>query len=134
LKNYSEQVTLLDTGSPTFHSAADPPSPADTERISIQLSQLRIDNAHVILCRANGERHFDAVYLALGSTSQHVLARSLGAICDEHGSLQVNAHQETTVQRLYAVGDVVRGLNQVIVAAAEGAVAATDLHNKLRAS
>jgi len=27
---------------------------------------------------------------------------------------------------------VVRGLNQVIVAAAESAIAATDIHNKLR--
>jgi thioredoxin reductase (NADPH) len=44
----------------------------------------------------------------------------------------VNAHQETTVPRLYAAGDVVRGLNQVVVAAAESAIAATDIHNRLR--
>jgi thioredoxin reductase (NADPH) len=30
------------------------------------------------------------------------------------------------------VGDVVRGLNQVVVAAAEAAVAATHIHNRLR--
>ena len=53
--------------------------------------------------------------------------------CDEHGALVVNAHQETSVPRLYAAGDVVRGLNQVVVAAAESAIAATDIHNKLRA-
>jgi thioredoxin reductase (NADPH) len=46
--------------------------------------------------------------------------------------LIVNAHQETSVPRLYAAGDVVRGLNQVVVAAAEAAIAATDIHNKLR--
>jgi hypothetical protein len=33
---------------------------------------------------------------------------------------------------LYAAGDLVRGLNQVVVAAAEAAIAATDIHNKLR--
>lgn len=59
---------------------------------------------------------------ALGCSSQHDLTRSLGASCDEHGALQVNAHQETTVSRLYAAGDVVRGLNQVVVAAAESAI------------
>ena len=69
---------------------------------------------------------------ALGCSSQHDLARSLGASCDEHGALQVNAHQETTVSRLYAAGDVVRGLNQVVVAAAESAIGATGIHNKLR--
>ena len=46
--------------------------------------------------------------------------------------LRVNAHQETSVPRLYAAGDVVRGLNQVVVAASESAIAATDIHNKLR--
>jgi thioredoxin reductase (NADPH) len=36
------------------------------------------------------------------------------------------------VPRLYAAGDVVRGLNQFVVAAAESAIAATDIHKKLR--
>ncbi len=66
----------------------------------------------------------------LGCSPQHDLARSLLAICDEHGTLRANAHQETSVSRLYAAGDVVRGLNQVVVAAAESAIAATDIHNK----
>jgi thioredoxin reductase (NADPH) len=49
-----------------------------------------------------------------------------------NGAPPVNAHVETSVGGLYAAGDVVRGLNQLIVAAAESAVAATDVHNKLR--
>ena len=72
------------------------------------------------------------VYIALGCSPQHDLARSLLAVCDAHGGLQVNLHQQTTVPRLYAAGDIVRGLNQVVVAAAESAIAATDIHNKLR--
>lgn len=50
------------------------------------------------------------------------------------GALLVNPHQETSVSGLYAAGDLVRGLNQVIVAAAEAAIGATDIHNKLRAA
>ena len=38
----------------------------------------------------------------------------------------------TGVPGLYAAGDVVRGLNQIAVATAEAAVAATDIHNRLR--
>ena len=86
------------------------------------------------LCTPQGERDFDVVYLALGCSPQHSLARSLNAQCDEHGALVVNSHQETSICRLYAAGDVVRGLNQVAVAAAEGAIAAVDIHNKLRAA
>jgi thioredoxin reductase (NADPH) len=64
------------------------------------------------------------VYLAWGCTPQHDLVRSLQAASDEHDVLRVNAHQETTVPRLYTAGDVVRGLNQVVVAASESAIAA----------
>ena len=44
----------------------------------------------------------------------------------------VDDHQETTVPGLYAAGDVVRGLNQLTVASAEAAVAATASHNRFR--
>ena len=44
----------------------------------------------------------------------------------------MDAHQQTTTPGLYAAGDVVRGLNQIAVASAEAAVAATDIHNRLR--
>jgi thioredoxin reductase (NADPH) len=130
LKNYSDQVTFLDVGAPA--SPASAPSSCGFERISIQLSDLRIREDNVTLCSSRSKRHFDVVYLALGCSSQHDLARSLLARCDEHGALRVNAHQETSVPGLYAAGDVVRGLNQVVVAAAESAIAATDIHNKLR--
>jgi thioredoxin reductase (NADPH) len=43
-----------------------------------------------------------------------------------------SGHIRTTVPRLYAAGDIVRGLNQVVVAAAESAIAATDIHDEPR--
>lgn len=64
---------------------------------------------------------------------QSRLAVSWGAAHDPDGNLVVNAHQETSIEGLYAAGDVVRGLNQIAVAAAEAAIAATDIHKRLRA-
>jgi len=122
---------LLDIGSPSLPSAAGSGSAA-IERLPNEVSDVRIHENRFTLCTPTGERHFDVAYLALGYSSQHDLARSLGASCDENGALQVDAHQQTTVPRLYAAGDVVRELNQVVVAAAESAIAATDIHNKLR--
>jgi thioredoxin reductase (NADPH) len=127
LSYYSNDVTLLHIGPARVCSS----SPG-IERISIQLSDLCIKEERVTLSCAQGERNFDVLYLALGCSAQHDLARSLLAECDEHGALVVNAHQETSVPGLYAAGDLVRGLNQVVVAAAESAIAATDIHNKLR--
>jgi thioredoxin reductase (NADPH) len=133
LKHYSDQVTLLHIGSANFTSTIKASDSSDLERLSIQLSDLCIREDRVTVTSGQAERTFDVVYLALGCSPLHDLARSLRARCDEHGALQVNAHQETTIPGLYAAGDVVRGLNQVIIAAAESAIAATDIHNKLRA-
>ena len=59
------------------------------------------------------------------------LARALGAELDESGRLVTGEHMETSVDGLYAAGDVVRGLNQISVAEGEAAIAATAIHNRL---
>ena len=131
LTTYSDQVTLLHVGEAPAPAARGSGSDG-IERLTIKISDLGIREDRVTLTSPSGNRSFDVVYLALGCSPQHELARSLNARCDEHGALQVNAHQETSVPRLYAAGDIVRGLNQVVIAAAESAIAATDIHNKLR--
>jgi thioredoxin reductase (NADPH) len=132
LTTYSDAVTLLHLGERPADVGPNRIGPQRIEAIPIQLSDLSIGEQEVSLRTSGGVRHFDVVYLALGCTAQNSLAQGLRARCDESGPLIVNAHQETSVPRLYAAGDVVRGLNQVIIAAAEGAIAATDIHNKLR--
>ena len=77
---------------------------------------------------------FDVFYSALGCVPQNLLAVTLGAARDKDNALIVTGHQMTSVEGLYAAGDIVRGLNQVVVAAAEAAIAATDIHNRLRHS
>jgi thioredoxin reductase (NADPH) len=131
LKTYSERVSLLmieSTDLAPDWDAAD----ATTERLIVRLSDIRVEENAVVVDTLTGERRFDVVYSALGCSPRHELARALGARCDEHCAMVVNAHQETSVPGIYAAGDVVRGLNQVVVAAAESAIAATDIHNKLR--
>jgi thioredoxin reductase (NADPH) len=75
---------------------------------------------------------FDHLYLALGCEPQSGLCTALGAARDGEGNLLVDAHQMTSIEGLYAAGDVVRGLNQIAVAAGEAAIAATAIHNRLR--
>jgi thioredoxin reductase (NADPH) len=43
----------------------------------------------------------------------------------------VDSHQRTAVNGLYAAGDVVRGLSQISVAAAQAAIAATAINASL---
>ncbi len=84
------------------------------------------------VCTEGGRpNHFDIIYAAFGITPQTTLARALGARVDETGRLYANEHQQTSVDGLYAAGDVVRGLNQISVAEGEAAIAATAIHNRL---
>jgi thioredoxin reductase (NADPH) len=74
---------------------------------------------------------FDMLYSALGLTHASQLATALGAKALDNGQLLVDPHQQTTVQGLYAVGDVSADLNQINVAAGHAAIAATAIHNRL---
>lgn len=49
----------------------------------------------------------------------------------QQGLLLVNAHQETSVHGLFAIGDCVKSLAQVSVAVGHAAIASTAVHNRL---
>jgi thioredoxin reductase (NADPH) len=93
---------------------------------------LQFDGTHCGFVDLNGERRdFDTIYPVLGSRSQATLAIALGANVDKEDELVVNADQMTSVDGLYAIGDVVSALNQISVAVGHAAVAATTIHNVL---
>ena len=73
----------------------------------------------------------DTLYPVLGADAQSGLARRLGAAVDAGGELRVDGHQQTSIDGLYAIGDVVSGLNQISVAMGHAAIAATAIHNRL---
>ncbi|MGN6512882.1 MAG: NAD(P)/FAD-dependent oxidoreductase, partial [Lysobacteraceae bacterium] len=74
---------------------------------------------------ADGDtRAYDVVYPVLGGVAQSQLATALGARCDEDGNLVTDRHQQTSVDGLYAIGDVVSALNQIAVGVGHAAIAA----------
>jgi thioredoxin reductase (NADPH) len=85
----------------------------------------------IIVDTAEGHYTFDSVYPALGSDTHTQLAEMLGARLNEQGCIGVDAHQRTSVDGLYAAGDVVIGLDQISHAMGEGGVAATTIRNDL---
>ncbi|TPW01323.1 MAG: thioredoxin reductase (NADPH) [bacterium] len=133
LRTYSDRVTLIHTG-----PAAALTDETELARMGIELIRAPIDNVtlegdRVTALNWGGTfRSFDLVYSALGTSPNADLADSLDAKTGEDGRLFVDARQQTSVAGLYAAGDVVRGLNQIAVASAEAAVAATSIHNTLR--
>jgi thioredoxin reductase (NADPH) len=136
LRTYSAVITLLLTAAET----ADLSSATRTalQAAGIALSHIIIGSVSVdlngvtVLTVEGGQQHrFDLVYTAFGTTPQSALAAELGARVEATGRLLVDEHQATSVAGLYAAGDLVKGLNQISVAAGEAAIAATAIHNGL---
>jgi len=133
LRTYSKDVTLFPVGD----DPRDAPSLAGLAEAGIAVAG-KFSELHatprdtVIVYTVCGKQHeLDALYPALGCYVQSDLARDLGASSTSTGNLKVDDHQETTVDRLYAAGDVVTDLHQLSIAFGHAALAATQIHNRL---
>ena len=132
MRTYSATVTLLQSDD----AQVDAGLRQDAEDWGITLmnqpDELLFDGTRCGFIAANGKRRkFDTIYPVLGSRSQATLAIKLGATADKEEELVVNADQLTSLDGLYAIGDVVSALNQISVAVGHAAVAATAIHNAL---
>ncbi len=130
LRTYSSDVTLLALGqAPCDTHALDE---AGVRILHVAIEDLSLAGRTVTLHADGSLQTFDYLYLALGCDLQSSLATACGAHHDAIGNLVVDAHQQTSVDGLYAIGDVSLGLNQIAVATGEAVIAATDIHNRLR--
>ena len=132
LRTYSRDVQLFATD---FKNAT------AEQRHSLEQAGIALSGTPVSLGRTgegvavltdDGRRwEVDILYPALGCEVRSDLALQLGAACNDNGLLEVDVHQRTTIEGLYAAGDVVADLHQLSVATAHAAIAATDIHNSL---
>jgi thioredoxin reductase (NADPH) len=67
-----------------------------------------------------------------GSDYNTGLAEQLGVDLNDDGTIAVGDHGNTSVDGVYAVGDIVPGHNQIPVAMGQGAKAGIDIHYDLR--
>ncbi|RAN80099.1 hypothetical protein B5P43_12680 [Bacillus sp. SRB_336] len=132
LRTFSGRVTALDCRHAEPDAALQ--QRADAGGIALRGTPVRLalrdGGCHATFADGSGER-FDTLYPVLGADAQSALAQSLHAGMDEGGELRVDRSMQTTVPGLYAVGDVVSGLNQISVAVGHAALAATAVHRRL---
>jgi thioredoxin reductase len=94
----------------------------DTE--TKQLERVRFDDGEVLEC--------DALFFNLGTEMSGDLHEMLGCrLDDECGLVWVDDEQQTSVAGVYAAGDITPHSQLAIVAAAEGAMAAIQIHKSL---
>ncbi|RZJ01647.1 MAG: NAD(P)/FAD-dependent oxidoreductase [Brevundimonas sp.] len=133
LRTYSDRVTLIHIGPKDALTTQGEMARLGIELICASIDDVELEGDRVTALSWGGAfRTFDLVYSALGTSPNADLAQALGARLGEDGRLFTDPHQQTSVPGFYAAGDVVRGLNQIAVATAEAAVAATAIHNRLR--
>jgi thioredoxin reductase (NADPH) len=133
-RTYSSDVTILTAGHPMV-LGPDGERRAAEHRIRIlrdPVARLTVTEGRIsaLWIGDGGELQFDALYSALGLQVRSELARLLGARMDDDRALIVDAHNRTSVPGLYAAGDVVQGLSQIVVGMSHAAIAATDIHNR----
>lgn len=138
LRSYTPHIVALTNGAPL--------ACGDTARTRMHAAGVRLvedpvetiardeNGTGIAVTLASGETiRVDALYSAMGMRPRTDLARALGVALAEDGRVEAPDHQRTSVAGVWAVGDVVTGLNQLGVAMAQGEIAATDVHNRLRA-
>lgn len=132
LRSYTKDVTLLATRE----------DPDDGARASLTEAKVKILSARDLRLRRSGNEvealfndseiaGFDVLYPAMGAEVRSRLAMSLGAAHNEEGYLRVDDRQQTSINGLYGIGDVVSDLHQISVAVGHAAVAACAINNAL---
>ncbi len=135
MRTFSTNVTLFDRSEGVILGQQERQQleAAGVRYISSMVRDVSMSEAMTpILNTADGKSYqFDVVYPMLGETARSGLAMQLGADTGDCAEILVDEFQATSVPGLYAIGDVVRGLNQISVATGQAAVAATRIHATL---
>ena len=133
LRSFTEHVTLVAPHKAHDLSAEDQArlTEAGIECVDGPAEAVAITSDCIVIDTAQGHHAFDSLYPALGSDTHTQLAEQVGARLSETGCIGVDARQRTSVDGLYAAGDVVVGLDQISHAMGEGGVAATTIRNDL---
>ena len=133
LRSYSADVTLIAPDKVMSVSEADRLAleRAEIETVDGPAEAVAISQDSITVDTAEGHFTFDVIYPALGSDVHCQLAEMVGARLNADGCVGVDAHMRTSVEGVYAAGDLVIGLDQISNAMGQGGVAATTIRNDL---
>ena len=74
----------------------------------------------------------DTVVMAIGQSANPTVQRSTPQLVTNRGKITVDAQGQTSMARVFAGGDVVRGGSTVILAMRDGRAAAAAIHKALQ--
>ncbi|PSK87575.1 thioredoxin reductase (NADPH) [Limimaricola soesokkakensis] len=133
VRHYAEDVTVVrPEHAPLDDDGERALSEAGLKILPSHRREIRLDGDEIVVEMQDGrEARFDTLYVALGTDPHSDLARDLGADLTEAGCIPVDEHCETSIEGLFAIGDVIAGLDQIAYGMGHAAVATTAIHNRL---
>jgi thioredoxin reductase (NADPH) len=102
-----------------------------------EVQEIKGDRAVRSVVRYDKERDIedelavDGVFVYIGEEPANALATQLSVKLDKDGYIITDKSQRTNIERVYAAGDITGGVKQIVVACAEGAIAATSAYEDL---
>lgn len=133
---WTEDVTIFTHGEDREQNA-DQTSKLQAEGIRTMTSPIRkLTGANGLLTTVEletGDRvEIDALFFTLGVERSCTLAEEAGcAVFDDQPCLPVDEYKQTSVEGIYAIGDLAPGSQLVITSAADGAIAAIAINKSL---
>jgi thioredoxin reductase len=123
--------------------AQEPFHPAPKERMLLEANGVAVKEGRIARLEGEGDElrmivfadqsqvECSALFVSPRQRRRGKLARELGCAIGETGQIECNETQMTNVEGIYAIGNVTRGLQLVIIAAAEGTRAAFAMNEAL---
>lgn len=96
---------------------------AALDRTDTQIQAIRFVDGTVLGC--------DALFIRPRTTHRTPFARDLGCSVSEHNVVQVDVRGRTSVEGVYAAGDIASPMRSVAIAVAQGATAAYGINAEL---
>lgn len=140
LTTWTRDIVICTNGEPPAMDRAEYCEKLDALNIPVltePISRIRHDGDEIYSIEFAGGMCMDAdkVFFAIGQAPADAfdtgICSQLGCERDEAGSVVVDAHGHTSVENVFAAGDITPGPQLAIAAAAAGAVAALSIHKSL---
>lgn len=133
LSHYSKHVTLITLGNnyKWRQTQLEKIKKSNIKIITKPLLKIKLLPSSCILTFIDNKiSSFDTLYSALGSVKNNSCYLDLN-LKEKDGCLVVNKNQETSTKGIFAAGDITSGLNQIVVAFSQAAIAANNIHFQL---
>ncbi|XFA98796.1 NAD(P)/FAD-dependent oxidoreductase [Candidatus Izemoplasma sp. B36] len=125
LKNFSEDITIFTNGmdlSVELH---------DEKIVTEKITEIKGDEKINQVVTENSEFDVDVLFIAIGSPSASDFALRMGAFLDKN-NIVVDESFMTNIPGLFAAGDCIGGLLQIVKATSDGAHAAIAMNKYLK--